>query len=71
VPDDKETQSWFYPALAQAVTGTTGKFTDLFAKALDSERRLIIEIVPEKWITFDAAKMMAASIEAWKSEGLV
>ena len=45
--------------------------TDLFAKMMDTERRLVIEVKPEKWITFDAAKMMAASIEAWREDGLL
>jgi len=27
--------------------------------------------VPEKWITFDAGKMMAASIPAWQKMGLI
>ena len=38
---------------------------------MDTERRLVIEVVPEKWITFDAAKMMQASIEAWRKEGIL
>ena len=38
---------------------------------LESEKRLIIEVVPEKWITFDATKMMFASIEAWREMGII
>ncbi len=38
---------------------------------MDTERRLVIEVVPEKWITFDAMKTMMASIEAWKKEGVL
>ena len=30
-----------------------------FAERLDSPLRVVIEVVPEKWITFDAAKFGA------------
>ena len=29
-----------------------------FVKMLDSERRLILEVVPERYITYDSQKMM-------------
>ncbi len=63
--DDDETKEWFYPALAIAIMGGQSELSDMFAKMLDSERRLIFEVVPEKWITYDAGKMMADSIESW------
>ncbi len=63
--DDEDTKAWFYPALSEAVLGGTGPLTDMFTQMLDSERRVILEVVPEKWITFDASKMMADSLEAW------
>jgi hypothetical protein len=66
--DDDETKQWFYPALAEAVLGGPGELTDKFTEMLNSERRLILEVVPEKWITFDAAKMMADSIESWLAD---
>jgi hypothetical protein len=31
----------------------------------------VIEVVPEQWITFDAAKMMVASLDAWRKEGIL
>lgn len=71
IHDDEATQKWFYPALAERIIGQPGKITDAFVKMLDSERRLIIEVVPEKWITFDAAKMMVDSMKAWKESGLI
>ena len=46
--DNQELKDWFYPALAQGNTG--------FEKILDSPLRVILEIVPEKWITYDAEK---------------
>lgn len=30
-----------------------------FVSLLDSERRVVLEVVPEKWITFDVSKMQA------------
>ncbi len=63
--DDEETKEWFYPALAKAIMGGEGPLADMFAEMLDSERRLIFEVVPEKWITYDATKMMQDSIESW------
>ena len=63
--DDEETKAWLYPAIAKAIMGGDGELTDMFAKMLDSERRLIFEVVPEKWITYGATKMMKDSIESW------
>ncbi|MCP4434641.1 MAG: hypothetical protein GY812_03970 [Actinomycetia bacterium] len=65
IHDDKQTKSWAYPAIADAIMGGPGDLTDHFIAMLDSERRLVLEVVPEKWITFDAAKMMADSLESW------
>ncbi len=65
--DDDETKEWFYPALSASIMGGEGEMADLFTKMLDSERRLVFEVVPEKWITFDAGKMMVDSIESWSA----
>jgi len=71
IHDDPETKKWFYPACAAVNIPTGGKLQDAFAHMMDTERRLVIEVVPEKWITFDAGKMMAASIPAWQKMGLI
>jgi hypothetical protein len=71
IHDDQATKDWFFPACAAVNIPTPGKLQDAFAKMMDTERRLIIEVVPEKWITFDATKMMIASMEAWKKEGVI
>ncbi len=68
---DRETLDWFLPACAAINIPTAGQLQDAFAKMMDTERRVVIEVVPEKWITFDATKMMMASIEAWKKEGVL
>ena len=62
VREDQETKDWFYPALTKAILGgAPAEVHEHFQKNLDSERRLILEVTPEKWITYDAAKMMVAS----------
>jgi hypothetical protein len=53
--EDRETKEWFYPALAYK--GLTGAAAEDFVRRLDSPLRVIIEVVPEKWITFDGRKM--------------
>ncbi|MBW2286859.1 MAG: hypothetical protein JRG90_03455, partial [Deltaproteobacteria bacterium] len=71
IHDDQATKDWFNPACAAINIPTAGKLQDAFALMMDTERRLVIEVVPEKWITFDATKMMTESIAAWKKMGLI
>ena len=62
---DEETKAWFYPALARGpYTGMDGKLTPeeeaqakAFEERLNSPLRVIIEIIPEKWIMLDSDKM--------------
>lgn len=62
---DQETKDWFYPDLAMAITRNE-VMAKTFAKMLDSERRVVLEVTPEKWITYDSRKMMAASREHYE-----
>ena len=65
IHEDDETKAWFYPALARGpYTGMEGELTPeqeaqakAFEQRLDSPLRVIIEIVPEKWIMLDSDKM--------------
>ena len=57
VHDDDETKAWFYPALAKRVMPPIPAVQRAFADMLDSEHRVVLEVVPEKWITFDVSKM--------------
>ena len=78
IHDDEETKTWFYPALAQGPygsAGANGKLTpeqkagaDAFEERLDSPLRVIIEIVPEKWITLDSDKMAADTMGQLKDD---
>lgn len=64
VHEDAETKAWFYPALAARVVPEPGAAQDAFCTNLDSELRVVIEVIPEKWITCDAQKMMEDSFAA-------
>ena len=59
IHDDEETKAWFYPALAKRVMPNIAAVQRAFVALLDSERRVVLEVVPEKWITFDVNKMRA------------
>ena len=65
IHDDESTKRWFYPALARGPYGRAGGAMTPEAEAqakafearLDSPLRVIIEIVPEKFIELDSDKM--------------
>jgi len=54
---DAETKRWFYPALAAALIPNNPKRQSSFAQMLDSPRRVIMSVTPERFITFDGRKM--------------
>ena len=56
VHEDRETKDWFYRALAHKAMGDDKAAADHFVERLDSPLRVVIEVVPEKWITFDGSK---------------
>ena len=65
IHDDEETKRWFYPALARGPYGRAGGAmtpeaeaqAKAFEQRLDSPLRVIIEIVPDKFIELDSDKM--------------
>ena len=65
IHDDEATKRWFYPALARGPYGTGGRpltpeqeaAAKAFEERLDSPLRVVIEIVPEKWIMLDSDKL--------------
>lgn len=59
VHEDQETKDWFYAALARKSNPTNETGAKAFERRLDSPLRVIIEVAPVKWITFDAAKFAA------------
>ena len=61
--EDRETLDWVLPAISAAILPEAADvMQEQFTKMMDSSRRVVFEVTPEKWITFDAAKMMVASM---------
>jgi len=64
VHDDETTKRWFYPALAAALHPSDAERADVFARFLDSPRRVVLEVEPVQRIGFDGTKMSAATTAA-------
>ncbi len=60
IHEDRETKEWFYPDFALALRGEPDA-AQRFAEFLDSPLRIVLEVVPQKWITYDGVKMRAHS----------
>ncbi len=58
VHEDRETKDWFYPDFARALREDEAGAA-AFQKMLDSPLRVVLEVVPEKYITYDGVKMWA------------
>ena len=58
IHEDEETKHWFYPAFSLHLHGTPERAKP-FEEMLDSPLRVVLEIVPEKFITYDGHKMFA------------
>ena len=59
IREDAETKAWFYPAFSDHLRPGDPEGSQAFQTMLDSPLRVVLEIVPEKFITYDGAKMMA------------
>jgi general stress protein 26 len=59
---DRATQEWVYRDVAAAIIPGADEFQKKFVQMMDTERRVVLEVNPEKWITFDAEKMMRDSL---------
>ena len=57
IHEDRATKDWFYPAFAMHLNREQ-KAADAFAKMLDSPLRIVLEVKPEKFVTYDGTKMM-------------
>jgi hypothetical protein len=62
--DDDETKAWFFPEFAAALRPGQPDQAASFGAHLDSPGRLVLEVVPEKRVGFDAAKMWRAAPSA-------
>lgn len=59
VHEDRETKDWFYPAFSRHLNPDDEEAALEFQKRLDSPLRVVLEVIPEKYITYDGAKMFA------------
>ena len=69
IRDARETKDWFYPELSAALRPDDQAAQELFAKFLDSPRRVVLEVEPTQRIGYDGAKMSKATAE-WMRENL-
>jgi general stress protein 26 len=60
VHDDRDVKDWFYPALATKLTRGHPEATEGFRQMLDSPNRVVIELRPVKFISYDGALLQAA-----------
>jgi hypothetical protein len=58
--EDDATKRWFYPELAKALIPNDATRQGRFVKMLDSPRRVVMCVVPEKFVTFDSQKMRSS-----------
>ena len=63
VLDDEATKARVLPQIAAVVLPGADELQAKFVNMMDSPRRVVLEVTPEKWITFDAGQMMVASRE--------
>ena len=61
IHDDEETKNWFYPALAARVRPEGADQQRAFVEHLQTDGRVVIEIVPDARIGFDAEEMFRDS----------
>ena len=61
VHDDEVTKAWFYPALAAKVRPESVDQQAAFVHHLETPGRVVIEVVPDKRIGFDAEAMFRNS----------
>jgi general stress protein 26 len=66
IRDDRPTKDWFYPELSRRLTGD-GPGARVFERFLDSPGRLILEVTPETWITYDGRKLARAAFGGGRS----
>ncbi len=54
--EDRKTKDWFYPAFASHLSPDPVN-AENFRRRLDSPLRVILEVIPEKYITYDGIKL--------------
>ena len=56
IHEDRETKDWFYPEFAAKLNSTDPEAAAAFVRTLDSPLRVVLEVIPKKWILFDGIK---------------
>ena len=59
IHDSREIKNWFYPRFALRRCDGDQAEANEFIKMLDSPRRVVLEVRPEKYISYDGAKLEA------------
>lgn len=68
-PGWAQTKDWFYRALSARVNPGNPEGAETFYRFLDSPERVIIEFTPTWKLTYDGAKMGAATFAALQADG--
>ena len=59
IRDDAATKAWFYPALAKRLSPDSSEGQQGFVTMLDTPRRVILEVVPERTVSFDGNRLLS------------
>lgn len=59
IREDEATKRWFYPELAARLQPGDPARQAAFVELLDTPRRVILEVVPEKTISFDGNRLLS------------
>ncbi len=59
IHEDRETKDKFYPAFSRHLNPDSEERAKFFQEFLDSPLRVVLEVIPEKYITYDGVKMGA------------
>ena len=63
--DNPDVKAWFYDALAMKLNNGNEEGAAVFRQFLDTPTRVIIELEPVKWITYDGVKLAAHVAGKW------
>ncbi len=66
--NNADLKAWFYPALARKLNQGDEAAAAVFQQFLDTPKRVIIELEPVKWITYDGVKLAAHVAGEWSPE---
>jgi hypothetical protein len=64
--DDSSVTAWFYPAMADRLAGGNADRAAAIRERLDMPGRAVLELVPQDWITYDGAKVVAHVTGRWE-----